>query len=135
MDNPGVFTLAALPIDVPKSNVVLTPTPSGALAGMAAVTLEANFQYGSGGTTCSAIVATSLDGGTSRRQIARFDFTTASAVKVANLNGQLSKSVTAYVDLAAEGVLDGILGDQLQVILVTTGTYVNTTLSVRASVR
>jgi hypothetical protein len=135
MNNAQIFTLASLPIDVPKANAVLSATTLGSLAGMSGVSLEASFQYGSGGGTCSAIVATSFDGGTSRRHIARFDFATASAVKVANLNGQLSKGVTVYADLAAEGVLDGILGDQLQVILISTGTYVNTTLSVRASVR
>lgn len=133
MDNAGTFTLAALAIGAAKTLSLLTPITD--LDGMQAVTLEANFQYGSSGTTCSAIVATTLDGGTTWRQIARFDFTTATAVKVANLNGHLSKAVTAYVDLASEGVLDGILGDQLAVYLVSTGTYVNTTLSVRASVR
>lgn len=133
MNNAGVFTLAALPISAARSLSLLTPIPS--LEGMTAVSLEANFQYGSGGTTCSAIVATSFDGGTLWRHIARFDFTTATAVKTANLSGLLSKAVAAYNDLAAEGVNDGILGAQLAVYLVSTGTYVNTTLSVRASVR
>lgn len=133
MNNPGVFTLAALSISAAKPLALLTPIED--LDGMTAVTLEANFQYGSGGATCSAIVVTSFDGGTTWRHVARFDFTTAAAVKVANLSGLLSKAVTAYADLASEGVNDGLLGDQLAVYLVSTGTYVNTTLSVRASVR
>jgi hypothetical protein len=133
MDNPGLQVLAALQIGAPKALALLTPIIN--LAGMTAVTLEANFQYGSGGTNCSAIVATSFDGGTTWRHIARFDFLLATAVKVVNLSGLLSKAVTAYADLAVEGVNDGILGDQLAVYLVSTGTYVNTTLSVRASVR
>jgi hypothetical protein len=134
VNNPAVYTLAALPIAA-AANAVLTATNPGTLAGMSAVTIEANFQYGSGGSTCSAIVSTSFDGGTTRRQIARFDFTTAAAIKVANLNGAFSKAVTAYLDLASEGVNDGVLGDQLQVQVISTGTYVNTNLSVRASVR
>ncbi|MCK1322146.1 hypothetical protein IVA94_14845 [Bradyrhizobium sp. 156] len=133
MNNANVYPLAALAIGAARSLSILTPVAD--LDGMEAVTIEANFQYGSGGTTCSAIVATTFDGGTTWRHIARFDFTTATAVKVANLNGHLSKAVTAYVDLASEGVLDGVLGDQLAVLVQSTGTYVNSVLSVRASVR
>lgn len=133
MDNAGIFTLAALPISAARSLSLLTPIID--LEGMAAVSLEANFQYGSGGAACSAIVATSFDGGTTWRHIARFDFATATAVKVANLSGLLSKAVAAYADLASEGVNDGLLGGQLAVYLVSTGTYTNTNLSVRASVR
>lgn len=133
MDNPGIFLLAALQISAAMSLKLLTPIID--LDGMTAVSLEANFQYGSGGTSCSAIVATTFDEGTTWRHIARFDFLLAARVAVANLNGHLSKAVTSYVDLAAEGVNDGILGDQLAVFLLSTGTYVNTNLSVRASVR
>jgi len=133
MNNAGIFTLAALQIGAAKPLALLTPIED--LDGMTAVTLEANFQYGSGGATCSAIVVTSFDGGVTWRHVARFDFATAAAVKTANLSGLLSKAVAAYADLASEGVNDGLLGDQLAVYLVSTGTYVNTTLSVRASVR
>jgi len=132
MDNPDVYTLAALQISAAQ-NAILTAIKS--LDGMTAVSLEAVFQYGSGGTTCAAIVMTTFDGGTTWRHVARFDFTTASAAKVANLSGLLSKAVTVYADLNSEGVNDGILGDQLAVRLISTGTYAGTTLSVRASVR
>lgn len=134
MDTAGVYTLAQLPIDATlKSPAVLTAIDD--LDGMTAVTLEASFSPGTGGLTCVAIVSTSFDGGATRRQIARFDFNTASAVKFANLSGNLSKAVTLYADLAAEGVNDGILGDMLQATILTTGTYVGANLSVRASVR
>jgi hypothetical protein len=135
MDNPGVFTLAATQIAAAAGPVTLTPIVD--LDGMTAVTLEANFQYGSGGTTCSAIVATSFDDGTTWRHIARFDFTTAADVKVANLSGLTPIGIAdnIYVDLASESIRDGFLGDRLCAIIVSTGTYVNTVLSVRASVR
>jgi hypothetical protein len=133
MDNPGVFTLAATQIGAAAGPVTLSPIVD--LDGMAAVTLEANFQYGTGGTTCSAIVATSFDGGTTWRHIARFDFATAADVKVANLSGLTPVGITAYADFSVESVRDGILGDRLCAIIVSTGTYVNTTLSVRAAVR
>lgn len=132
MDNADVYTLAALQVSAARSIALLTPITG--LEGMTAVTLEANFQYGSGGSTCSLIAATSFDG-VLWRYIARFDFTTASAVKIANLSGLLSKAVSSYSDLAAEGVLDGVLGNQLAALIVSTGTYANTTASLRASVR
>src|ERR1700730_18002057 len=133
MINAGTFTLAALQISAAMSLKLLTPTAG--LQGMSAVTLEANFQYGSGGSGCSLICATSFDQGTTWRHCARFDFTTASAVKIVNLQALTSKAVTAYADLASEGVNDQMLGDQLAAFLVSTGAYVNTTATLRASVR
>lgn len=133
MDNSGIFPLGVLQIAAPRSLSLLTPILN--LAGMSAVSLEANFQYGSGGTNCSAIVATTYDSGTTWRHIARFDFLTASAIKIANIQALSAKAIGAYADLASEGVNDGALGDQLAVLLVSTGTYLNTTLSVRAAVR
>ncbi len=133
MNNAAVYPLASLQISAARPLALLTPTTG--LSGMGSASIEANFQYGSAGTTCSAIVATSYDGGTTWRHIARFDFTTATAVKVVNIQANAAKSVGAYTDLASEGVNDGVLGDQLAVYVVSTGTYVNTTLSVRASVR
>ena len=133
MDNAGVYVLASLQIVAAKSGALLTPIVD--LDGMGAVTLDADFKYGSGGATCSAIVVTSLDGGSTWRQVARFDFGTASAVKTANVSGLASKAVDAYADLASEGVNDGLLGDQLAVLLQSTGIYADTVLSVRAAVR
>lgn len=134
MDNAGVFELAVLPITVAQNAVAQSPGATD-LGGMTAVTLEASFLYGSGGTSCSAVAQTTFDGGTTWRDIARFDFTTASATKHCNLEGMLSKAVTPYAALASEGVYDGVLGDQLRAVITSVGTYVNTLLSVRASVR
>jgi hypothetical protein len=133
MDSPGLKTLAALSITSALSASAQTAIDD--LDGMTAVTLEASFQWGSGGTSCSAVVQTTFDGGTIWRDIARFDFTTATAVKHCNLEGLLSKAVTSYAVLASEGVYDGVLGDQLRAVVTSVGTYVNTVLSVRASVR
>jgi hypothetical protein len=133
MNNPAVYSLAALSITAALSASAQTAIDD--LDGMTAVTLEASFQWGSGGTSCSAVVQTSFDGGTIWRDIARFDFTTATAVKHCNLEGLLSKAVTSYAVLASEGVYDGVLGDQLRAVVTSVGTYANTVLSVRASVR
>lgn len=128
-----VYTLASLGVTTALTSSAQTAIDD--LDGMTAVTLEAAFGYGSAGTTCFAIVQTTFDAGSTWRDIARFDFTTASAVKVANLSGLLSKAVTSYAALASENVLDGVLGDQLRAVISSTGTYVNTTIVIRASVR
>lgn len=133
MDNAGTFVLAALQISAARSLSILAPV-SG-LDGMSACNLEANFQFGSGSGTCSAIVAASADEGTTWRHVARFDFTTASAVKWCNLSGLASKGITAYADLASEGVSDGFLSDMMAVFIVSTGSYSGTVLSVRAICR
>lgn len=136
MDNPGVLTLAAVNLTAPLTAQAQTmPVNADSLDGMTAVTLTAEFQYGSGGTTCSAVVQTSFDGGTVWWDIARFDFTTATRKAACNLEGLLSKAVSTYTALASEGVFDGVLGSELRCVLTSTGTYVNTTLAIRASVR
>lgn len=136
MNNTGVYPLCALGIGAAKPQSLLLPSGGAVdLSGMSGVTLEANFAYGSGGTSCSAIVVTSFDGGINWRHIARFDFATATRVAVANLNGLASKAVAAYADLSAEGVNDELLGDRLAVLLTVTGSYALSTLSVRAAVR
>jgi hypothetical protein len=133
MENSGVYSLAALGITTALTGQALTPITG--LDGMSSVTLEANFQYGSGGTTCKVKVQTSFDQGTTWRDIAEFDFATAAAVKTANLVANAAAGVSVYADLASEGVTQGMLGDQLRAFVTTTGTYAGTTLSVNASVR
>lgn len=132
MNNPGAYTLAAAQITT--ALVGQTQTAIDDLDGMSAITLTAELAYGSGGTSASAVVQSTLDGVT-WFDIARFDFTTASAKKWCVLQGLAAKAVTAYAALDAEGVNDGLLGTQLRAVLTTVGTYVNTVLSVRVSVR
>jgi hypothetical protein len=55
MGNAGIFVLASLQIAAPKSGALLTPIVD--LDGMSAVTLDADFKYGSGGARCSTIVS------------------------------------------------------------------------------
>lgn len=110
-------------------------TPITGQDGVTAATIEANFQYGSGGASVSVLVQTTMDAGTTWRDVARFDFTTSTDVRYATLSGLTPKSNTAYVALAAAGVNDGLLGNQLRAVITSVGTYANTTLSVRASLR
>ena len=130
---PDVYTLASLGLTTALAASAQTPITG--LAGMSSVTLEVSFSYGSGGATCAAVVQTSFDGGTTWRDIARFDFTTESAVKYANLRTNDSRDVMPYEALNHDGINDCILGDRLRAVVTSTGTYATTTLAVRASVR
>ncbi len=131
--NPGVYTLAARQITTALSAEAQTAIAD--LDGATAVSIDVNFAYGSGGSTAVVVVQTSLDGGTTWRDIAYFSFGTATAVKYANVSGLTAKATGAYAALAADGVNDGLLGNQLRAVITTTGTYANTLVTVRASVR
>ncbi len=107
------------------------------LSGALAVTLSARLAYGSGGTSCYAVVETSLDQGVTWVQIARFDFTTSGLQKVMTVSGLTPRIAAATAgSLAADTALDGVLGDRLRATVVSTGTYAGSTVvSVRANVR
>lgn len=142
----GIFNLGDEPITVAVTNIVITDGVSAqnvaqsfidGLDWMAAVTLQANFTYGSGGTTLKVDIETSLDQGLSWVPIARFAFTTASKETLFNLSG-LTPKTTAVVPatLSDDSVVDGILGDRIRAKITSTGTYAaNTSISVRAAVR
>lgn len=132
MDNPGVYPLAVIDLTAALSAQAYTAIQN--LDGASEVSLEANFAYGSGGATCSVVVQTTFDG-TVWYDIARFDFTTATRRANAKLGGGASWDVSTYAALGAEGIRDGVLGNQLRAVITSTGVYVNTTVGVRASVR
>lgn len=107
------------------------------LSGALAITLSARLAYGSGGTSCYAIVDTSLDQGVTWVQIARFDFTTSGIQKMLTVSGLTPRVAAANAgSLSADTALDGTIGDRLRATVVSTGTYAGSTvLSVRANVR
>jgi hypothetical protein len=107
------------------------------LSGALAITLSARLAYGSGGTSCYAVVETSLDQGVTWVQIARFDFTTSGLQKVMTVSGLTPRLAAASAgSLSADTALDGTLGDRLRATVVSTGTYAGSTVvSVRANVR
>lgn len=142
--NQGTFNLGSVAVTTAVTNSVITTgtSPAGAaqafldrFEGMQNLAIFANFTYGSGGTTCAAIVQTTFDD-VNWVDIARFDFLLASASKVANLSAELSKAVTSVAALGAEGVLDGILGAKLRAKVTSTGTYAgNTSVAVYIGAR
>jgi hypothetical protein len=132
MNSPGVYDLFAGAITTAKT--AETQTAITNLDGMSGVTLLCELLGASGGSTISAWVQTTLDGGTTWLDVALFTFTTSAAKKWCVLQNTATKAIASYSAIAAEGVNDGLLGDRLRAVLTTTGTYANTTISIRASV-
>lgn len=136
MLNAGDYTLALRAITAAISGEAQSAIQN--LDGMQAVTLECQFAYGSGGTSCKVYVQTTLDNGQTWVDVACFAFTTSSAIKLINLSGltpvtsQVTPSDGTMTDNTCQ---DGILGSALRAKITTTGTYANSSVSMRASVR
>lgn len=97
--------------------------------------LLAKFTYGSGGTSADAYVQTSIDGGVTWFDIANFHFLVASLSKLSAVVWDPATPFTAGTapgsgSLAANTVLNGIIGDRVRCLITTVGTYAGTTFSV-----
>lgn len=135
MLNPSIYALAdrAITTAINEAQTAITD-----LDGMTAVTLQARLAMGTGGTTAKVYVQTSLDQGVTWIDVACLAFTTAGAVKVVNLSALTPKGTPVVPTdgaLADDTIVDGVLGDRLRAKIVTTGTYANAIVSVRAAVR
>lgn len=111
--------------------IAAVPNPLLLVDAPTSLIVQANFTYGSGGTTVDAFLQTSVDGGITWIDIAQFHLTTASARFVYTLNSQ-TPVTTEYTPtdgaLAANTAKDGILGPIYQVKLASTGTYAGSTM-------
>jgi hypothetical protein len=101
------------------------------------LSIQAQFVYGgSGGTSATAFLQTSFDGGTTWCDIACFAFTTSSATKICNLSSLTAVATQATPtngSLANNSCVDGFLGPVLRVLVTTVGTYAGgTTLTINA---
>lgn len=122
--------LAALPITAPVGP--LTTTPINTL-GMKYLAVQANLIYGSGGTSVDVYVQTSVDGGATWVDIMEFNFLLASAIKISAVSTAVAlAAATAPTDgtLAANSILNGLLGERIRLKYKSAGTYAGTTLSV-----
>jgi hypothetical protein len=134
MNNPGIYPLFAAAITGALSAQAQTAIED--LEGMLSASLVARFIYGSGGTSVAAVVQTSIDGGTIWHDVARFDFTTSTATKYANLSGLTYKAAAALSALGSEGQNDGLLGPMFRAVITSVGTYAGgTLLDLRMSAR
>jgi hypothetical protein len=136
MTNPGVLLLGDFQVGAPATQV---GTPITSLAGLNALSLQVRLAGGTGGSKINVYVQTSLDQGQSWFDIANIAFANTPGVEVVNLSG-LDKLTTptapVYLQLADNTVLDGPIGDRLQAVVVSTGTYTgNTLISVRGVAR
>ncbi len=116
---PATTITAAITPAALSSLVTLNAAPRNLAA-------QATFTYGSGGTSVDAYLQTSLDGGAIWTDIANFRFTTATARKIVNLNGQTP--ATAQVTptdgaMAANTAQDGVLGPLFRIKYQSSGTY------------
>jgi hypothetical protein len=90
------------------------------------LSIQANFAYGSGGTSVDAYVQTSFDGGATWCDIAEFSFTTSAARRLFNLSRLTpvtSIATPSDGSLSANSVVDGFLGSQYRVKWTSVGTY------------
>jgi hypothetical protein len=136
MLNPGSRTLAQRAITTAITGEAQTAFDD--LAGIQAATIEAQFQYGSGGTAAKVWVQVSLDLGQTWNDVACFAFATASATKIINLSG-MTPVTTAFTPsdgaMADNTYQDGCMGSSWRAKITTTGTYANTNLVVRVESR
>lgn len=137
--NLNPLLLGSRAITAVLSDVVLTEGTSASntaqafwdrLAGINALTIDAAFTWGSGGTSAILRIDTALGSGGVWRNIARLDFAQANrAIGITIVRGALTP--TAMADLGAESIVN-FLGDRIRARLTTTGVYAGTLLDVRA---
>lgn len=144
MNGAGIKNLGDVAITAALTDEVVTSASLngaatsyiGNLAGMTSLTVWANFDFGSSGTTVAAIIQTSLDQGVTWIDIIRFDFTTSDRKAHATVGVFAAGTVTTLAALGSEGKLDNVLGDRIRAKVTSTGTYAgNTSLALRACVR
>jgi hypothetical protein len=136
MNNPGPFTLGDFQIGAAGTQ---PGTPQLNFQGVTALSCQARFSYGAGGTNADLYIQTSLDQGASWFDIAHFQFGTASGlngINLSGLNGITTPTALVSQALSANTTFNGPLGDRFQAVVVSTGTYTGgTLLSVRCVAR
>lgn len=135
MDNPGIQSLGDFTITTAGTQ---TGDAVTGFDGALSLTLQGRLAYGSGGTSIDVYVQTSLDEGTTWRDIAQWSWTTSAANAAYNLSGLTDKTTAvAATDgtLTANTSVAGLLGERFRVKLVSVGTYASTIVSVRATGR
>jgi hypothetical protein len=127
MDSPGpfLFTLNGGAFSLAAAGVFVGDWMQN-FAGIEALSLEANFAYGSGGASGGVTVyfQTSIDQGATPIDIFAPQFGQASAESIANLSA-LDKAppfTPAQQSLTANAVQDGVLGDRFRAVLVVGAT-------------
>lgn len=117
----------------------LTNSVQPAVIGLAPfkyLALQAKMAVGTGGTSIDAYIQTSLDGGLSWFDIANFHFLTTPGTKLSVVVWDPAtpfppNTAPGTAALAANTVLNGVMGDQVRALITTVGIYTGgTTLRV-----
>jgi len=98
--------------------------------GITSLAVQSVFLYGSSGTDVTVYTQTSLDGGTTWLDIVNHHFTTSAATKISQVRQAIALAAAVSPGdgtLTDDTILDGLLGDQIRVKFVSTGTYAGTT--------
>ena len=137
--NPGVLTLGDFQISSAGQQSTAPANIPTNLAGLTGLSCSVRFAYGAGGTKTTVYIQSSLDGGNTWFDVANFAFTTSSALEAINLSGLNAvgtPQALTSLGLADNTTLNGPMGDRLQAVVVSTGTYSGSTLvSVRCAAR
>lgn len=89
---------------------------------MRALSMQAQFKYGSGGHIVTVRVVTTLDAGDTLIPIAMFVFNKRDALYVANATGLVELKPTMIpIDLKNIGAITGFLGDRIRIEAKTEG--------------
>lgn len=123
---------------LPEITISTAATVNGiefALRDVKHLQIEALFVRDGGGTDVQIFVQTSLDGGVTFFDIMNIRFTTSSGNRISSVfRTSVAASITPTdAGLAANQVINGLIGDRVKVKVVSTGTYTGpTTLQVVA---
>jgi hypothetical protein len=132
MNQPGPFqlTLNGSAFQIVGPGVYVGDVAAG-LDGVQAASFQAQFGYGSGGTSVTAYLQTSLDQGQNWVDVAAIQFITAGGTEIVNLSGLTPKTTPVAPTsqgLAPGQTVDGVLGDRFRAVVVVVGTYGNSSL-------
>lgn len=128
LNNPTIIPLGNFQIGAAGQQ---TGTQQLNLNGLTALSCQVRFAYGSGGTKVNVYIQSSIDTGSSWFDLANVAFTTSSNVDLINLSGLNSVTTpvaASNLSLADNTSVNGPMGDRLQAVVVSTGTYGGGTL-------
>jgi hypothetical protein len=127
MDNPGpfLFTFAGGAFPLGAAGVFVGDWMLS-FSGIAALSLQATFNAGSGGVSTTVYFQTSLDQGATVGDIAAPQFTTANGAAVANISAlnQVGFFTPVSQELTPNTIQGGgALGDRFRAVVVVVGAY------------
>ena len=134
--SPGLFVLMATQITIADT---YTSDWSDNFTGCEHLSVQFRLEYGSGGSTCSVFLQSSIDDGETAYDIGSFQFTTG-ATRLAVISNAIAQG-SAFITpgdaaLTNNTFLHGLVGPRLRAKAVVTGTYAGSTVvSVRVNAR